>query len=152
MRLTRMLLAAAGAAAVAGVLASGSAWTVPAKASTATGAPHVQVLAVTIRSSGRDDAERVSPENLAIAPGVLARITFTNFTRQFHTFTVPGLHVSALIFPARGQTPRKTTFTFTAYEGGSFAWYCVFCAQGRPGHDGPMGGRVYVIINPSVLP
>ena len=114
--------------------------------------PHAQHLAFAIASVGPGKAgDEVGPvANFAIAPGVPVRVTVTNFTHELHTFTVPGLHVSAAILPARGQTPRKTTFTFIAYEGGMFAWHCVVCVGQH--HRHAMAGTVYAIVDPSVLP
>ena len=154
MKAIQVLLAGGGLAAIAAASLTAPALATPvASRNPATRAAHVQTFAVTIRSSGLGDAERVSPESIAIAPGVPVRVTVTNFTREFHTFTIPGLHLSRLIFPANGQTPRKTTFTFTARVGSSFAWYCVLCKHDGAGpHHQQMGGTVYVIIDPSVLP
>jgi len=114
--------------------------------------PHVQHMAFTIVSVGQGRAgDEVAPVgNFAIAPGVPVRVTVTNFTRQLHTFTVPGLHVSAAILPAQGRTPRKTTFTFTAHEGGAFTWHCVVCVGQH--HRHVMAGTVYAIVDPSVVP
>ena len=79
------------------------------------------------------------------------RVTVTNFTREFHTFTISGLNVSRLIFPARGGTPRKTTFTFTSPKGGHFTWFCAICHAGGHGQPHSMGGSIWAIIDPSVL-
>ena len=149
-----ILLAGGGLAAIAAAATlTASAWATPTGArNPATRAAHVQKLAVTIRPSVQRGVELVSPENIALAPGVPVRVTVTNLTREFHTFTVPGLHVSRLIFPAGRRTPRKTTFTFTAREGGSFVWYCLFCRNDGSEHRRQMGGTVYVIIDPSVVP
>jgi heme/copper-type cytochrome/quinol oxidase subunit 2 len=138
--------AALAAALAAAVLAE------PAGALKPSGLPHVQQLAITITGQASD--ERVSPSmgNIAVAAGVQVRITVTNYTREYHTFTIPGLNVSALILPARGQKARKTTFTFTAHRPGTFAWHCAYCAKGVHGVRHPMGGAVYAIIDPMVLP
>ena len=114
--------------------------------------PHLQHMSFTIVSLGPGSAgDEVAPGgNFAIAPGVPVRVTVKNFTHQVHTFTVPGLHVNAAILPARGSTPRTTTFTFVAREGGVFAWHCVVCVGQH--HKHIMAGTVYAIIDPSVLP
>jgi heme/copper-type cytochrome/quinol oxidase subunit 2 len=116
------------------------------------GLPHAQQVALTIVGSAMNEQLSPSLGNIAIAAGLPVRVTVTNYTREYHTFTISGLNVSALILPARGQTPRTTTFTFTASRVGVFRWYCVFCAEGKHGKPHTMGGTVYVIINPSVLP
>ncbi len=109
--------------------------------------PHVQNVAITVQRG-----ERVLDPNIALAPGVPVQVTVTNFTHQFHTFTVPGLHVSALILPASGNTPRTTTVRFTPHALGSFVWSCVICPTNAHGQPHEMGGALYVIINPSALP
>ena len=109
--------------------------------------PHVQQVGMTIRAG-----DLASTPNIALAPRVPVRITVTNYTREFHTFTVPGLGLSELIYPASKHHPRKTTFTFTAYKWGAFHWHCVICPSGQHRRPHTMGGILYLIINPSVLP
>jgi heme/copper-type cytochrome/quinol oxidase subunit 2 len=155
MRTANVLLTAAGLAtvtAVAFAVSASAAPASPAKAGGSTTTPHVQKESLTITGATTNEGVSPSSGNLAIAPGVPVRVTVTNYTREYHTITIPGLHVSALIFPARGNAARKTTFTFTANEYGTFAWYCGFCTSGAHGHRHMMGGTVYAIINPSVLP
>jgi heme/copper-type cytochrome/quinol oxidase subunit 2 len=123
------VLLAASAPASAGAAASG-----------ATGA--VQTIAITIVAGDRV----AQAANFALAPGVPVRLTVTNDTRQFHTFTVPGLHVSELILPGR-----TTSFEFTATGWGAFAWHCIICPSGMHGHPHTMGGTLYLIIAPSAL-
>lgn len=110
------------------------------------GSPHVQQVGITIRVG-----DRVPESNFALAPGLPVQITVTNYTREFHTFTAPGLGLSELVLPSRGHTPRKTTFTFTPHQWGAFAWHCVICPSGLHGRPHSMGGFVYLIINPSAL-
>ena len=114
--------------------------------------PHVQQVAITITGRGSD--EQVSPAmgNIAVAAGVPVRVTVTNSTPEYHTFTIPGLNVSALIPPARGDKLGKATFTFTAYRSGTFKWHCAFCLKGVHGVRHDMRGTVYAIIDPMVLP
>lgn len=150
MKKTPVLLTAAGlaaAAAASAAVASGH-----ARAPTAHPA-HAQQLALVVRSAGHG-GEQVSPSggNIAIAPGVPVRVTITNYTHMYHTFTVPGLHVGVMVTPGRANAPSKTTFTFTAWESGTFKWFCAFCDHGGPGHRDHMGGSVYAVIDPSSLP
>ncbi len=88
--------------------------------------------------------EEALPANIAVEPGVPVELTFVNSTREFHTFTVPGLRFSAVILPGRPSAPRVVHVTFTPRAYGVFRWYCVFCKEVH--HDGPMGGMVYAII------
>ncbi len=111
------------------------------------GNPYVQKVEITILKG-----DRVPESNIALAPGVPVRITVTNYTREFHTFTVPGLGLSELILPARGHTATKTTFGFTAHGWGSFAWRCVICPTRMHGTPHTMDGTVYLITDPSALP
>lgn len=153
MKARNLVLVGGGLAAMAATSLTAVAWATPAGTrKPATSQAQVQKLAMSIRPSGQRGVELVSLENIALAPGVPVRVTVTNFTHEFHTFTVPGLHVSRLVFPANRRVPRKSTFTFTAWEGGSFDWYCLFCRQDGSRHRRQMGGTVYVIINPSVIP
>lgn len=108
---------------------------------------HTQHVAITIRGG-----DRILEPNFALAPGVPVQITVTNFTHEFHTFTIPGLKVSALILPSVGHTPKATVVAFTPRAAGPFAWYCVMCPSGAHGQRHAMGGTVYMIIDPSALP
>ena len=144
MRLIRLLTAtgfAATTAALSGMSAS---------AATTTGQsafPQVQNVSLTIRAG-----DRASAPNFALAPDVPVRLTVVNFTHEFHTFTITGLKVSALILPALGQTPKRTIVAFTPHATGAFRWHCVICPSGAHGRRHEMGGEVYVIIDPSALP
>ena len=140
-----LLIGAALAAALAAPLAA-SALAAPASL------PHLQHVTLTIVGGGMDQHVYPSSGNIAIAAGTPVQVTVVNFSREYHTFTIPGLHVSALIFPARGLTPKTTTFTFTASKAGVFKWHCAFCAGGAHGMAHEMGGGVYAVIDPSVLP
>jgi len=107
-----------------------------------------QKLAITIRAAnGTSHGEHVAPLHFAVEPGLPVHVTFTNYTRSFHTFTAPGLGVNALIRPARGSTPARTTVTFTPREYGVFSWACLLC----PGHDvgnaAAMRGKIYAIMH-----
>lgn len=111
------------------------------------GTAYVQKVGVTILMG-----DRVTEANIALAPGLPVEITVTNYTREFHTFFVPGLGLSELILPARGHTPRETTFSFTPHQWGSFAWHCSICPSGMHRQPHSMAGILYLIINPSALP
>jgi hypothetical protein len=144
MLLVRLLTAtgfAAAAAALSGVSAS-AATTVGQPAF-----PQVQNVSLTFMAG-----DRVSAPNFALAPGVPVRLTIVNYTHEFHTFTITGLNVSALIRPAVGQASTTTTVSFTPRATGTFKWHCVICPSGAHGMRHQMGGAVYLIINPSALP
>lgn len=104
--------------------------------------PNPQKLTIRVLPAGK--GEEVLPANIAVEPGVPVELTFVNSTRDFHTFTVPGLRFSALILPGRASAPRVVHVTFTPRAYGVFRWYCVFCKGVH--HDGSMGGKVYAII------
>lgn len=110
--------------------------------------PHVQHVSLTIS----DDRVFPTGGSIAIAPGVPVRVTVWNLTSEYHTITIPGLHVSAVILPAHEGSARRTVFTFTADRYGTFRWYCVFCKNGLHGRQHAMAGRIYAVINPALLP
>jgi hypothetical protein len=62
--------------------------------------PHVQQVNMTILPG-----DRILEGNIALAPGVPARMTVTNYTRDTHTFTVPGLHLNEIIPPPAKTIP-----------------------------------------------
>ena len=139
------LLAATGFAVAAAAFSGVSASAAPTTGQPAS--PQAQNVSITIRAG-----DHVLAPNFALAPGVPVRLTVVNFTHEFHTFTVAGLKVSALILPALGHTPKATVVTFTPHATGTFRWHCVICPSGAHGRRHAMGGEVYVIINPSALP
>ena len=114
--------------------------------------PHVQRATITILPSTAGAEAVARNPNIAVAIGIPVKITIRNFTHQFHTFTIPGLHKNALAGPARGSAPSTTVVTFTARESGPFAWYCVLCRHGGHGRAHEMGGLIYATIPPSLMP
>lgn len=146
MYLVRLLTATGVAAAAAAAASSGLA----ASAVQTTGQPafpRTQNVSIIVQAG-----DRVFAPNIALAPGVPVRLTVVNFTHEFHTFTIAGLKVSALILPALGQTPKTTIVAFTPRATGAFRWHCVICPSGAHGRRHAMGGEAYVIIDPSALP
>jgi hypothetical protein len=147
MRPRKMLLTGAGLVGATALAFAGSALATSSAtrsgASAAGNPAHTQHVSLTIIN------DRVVPATggIAIAPGVPVRVTVWNHTREYHTITIPGLHVSALILPAHEGSARKTTFTFTAYRFGVFSWYCTFCKHGLHGHHHAMTGKIYAIIS-----
>lgn len=109
--------------------------------------PQVQNASITVRAG-----DQVVEPNLALAPGVRVRLAVINYTHEFHTFTIAGLKVSALILPAVGHTPKTTLVTFTPRATGALKWRCVICPSGMHGLRHAMEGEVYLIIDPSALP
>ena len=106
-----------------------------------------QNLAIVIRpANGSAHAEHVTVPNLAVEPGLAVRITFTNYTHAFHTFTAKGLGVTALIRPAHGSTPTKTVVTFTPHPYGVFDWVCLICPDKSSGGNEVMRGKIYSIL------
>jgi len=141
--MVRLLTATGFAAAAATVAVSAAAASVTGQVAS----PQTQQMSITIRSG-----DRVVAPNVALAPGVPVRLTVVNYTHEFHTFTIAGLRVSALILPAIGQTPRRTLVAFTPRGNGAFTWRCVICPSGAHGHAHAMRGEVYLIIDPAALP
>jgi plastocyanin len=91
--------------------------------------------------------EHVALLNFAVQPGLPVHVTFTNHTQRFHTFTAAGLGVTALIRPAHGSTPTRTTVTFTARKFGVFSWACLLCPANEIGSASAMSGKVYAIMH-----
>jgi len=141
-----ILLAMAGAAALAATLAPNAA-AQRGPSGLRTSAMPPQNVAIAIRpTNDASHGEHVAPLHFAVAPGLHIHVTFTNYTGMFHTFTAPGLGVSALIRPATGNTPARTTVTFTAHEYGAFSWTCLLCPGQEGGNGAAMRGKIYAII------
>ena len=141
---TKKVLTGAGLAVVVAASLTAAAWATPAA--------HVQKVTISIVRPGANADERSVNPNIAVAPEVPLQIAVVNHTREFHTFTIPGLNMSVLVRPAHGSRPTTTTFTFTIHRGGTFAWYCAVCRYGGHGAAHEMGGRMYAIVPPSLLP
>jgi hypothetical protein len=144
MFLTRLLIAT-GLVAATAAFSGFSAFAAPTTGEPAS--PQAQNVSIILQAG-----DHVLAPNFAVAPGVPVRLTFVNFTHDFHTFTAAGLNVSALIRPAVGQTPRKTIVTFTPREAGAFRWHCAICPSGVHGRRHAMSGVIYVLIAPAALP
>ena len=141
----RILLATVGTAALAAALSPG-AWAGNGTSGLRASAMPPQNLAITIRPVvGTVHGEHVTIPTFAVAPGLAVRITFTNYTHQAHTFTAPGLGVSAFIRAAHGKGPATTVVTFTAHKHGVFGWTCHMCPDGQSG-DTTMKGKIYAIV------
>jgi hypothetical protein len=108
---------------------------------------HVQKAELTILPG-----DRLVEPNVALAPGLPVRMTVTNTTKEFHTFTVPALGLSRLILPADKHGARKTTFSFETNRWGRLAWYCIICPSDIHGPPHAMHGTLYLIIDPSAIP
>lgn len=101
-----------------------------------------QIVTMSITKNG----EHALPMNIAVRPGEPVVLNVGNYSREFHTFTIPALGVSVLIRPAIGDWPRVTTVRFTARKlHGSISWFCVICPSGNHRQAHPMAGKVYVI-------
>lgn len=127
-------------------LAVAAALLVVASASARDSVPRTQQASIVIRAG-----DRLAEPNFAFAAGVPVRIAITNYTREFHTFTVPALKVRTLIAPATAGGPKTTVVSFTPNAVGTFAWHCLICPSGAHGIKHAMGGMLYLIVDPSVL-
>lgn len=108
---------------------------------------HVQHASLTIRSG-----DRIQEPNLALAPGVPVQLAVTNYTHEFHSFTVPALGLSVLVLPAHGHSPTTTTVSFTSWSAGPLRWHCAICPSGMHGRRHEMSGTLYLVVRPSALP
>ncbi len=105
------------------------------------GSRHAAPMRVAIDIYPRQGGELVLPENIAVRAGGEVTVTLRNHTKEFHTFTIRALHVSVIVRPFRTETA-----TFVAPYG-VYSWTCLFCGTPQHPHDGPMGGKVYAIVN-----
>jgi heme/copper-type cytochrome/quinol oxidase subunit 2 len=84
--------------------------------------------------------EVVRDPNVAVIPGVPVRLKVINASREVHSFTIPQLHVNAVVMPHSA-----TTITFTPREAGVYRWHCDFCPAVH--HSGGMGGTFYALVS-----
>ena len=146
MRPRRILLIGLGALTAAAVFAPVGNARLLAGGIRASAMPPQSLTIVIQPTAATAHMEHVSLPTFAIEPGLPVRITVVNHTRKPHTFTVPGLGVSALIAPAHGSTPTRTVVTFTAHSFGAFDWECLLCPpDGSAGRE-VMRGKIYAII------
>jgi plastocyanin len=142
----RILLTTAGAIALAAAVTA-NAWAQDGAPGLRASAMPPQGLAIVIRpATGTGHDEHLTLPAFAVEPGLPVRLTFTNYTSRFHTFTAPGLGVSALIRPAHGSAPTTTVVTFTAHKHGAFDWVCLLCPDQGSGSSEAMRGKIYAIV------
>lgn len=135
--LSRLLLLAALASVAALLIAT-------AASSQRPRVPGVMQLTMSVYPAGTD--EQTLPENIAVRAGGTVTITFRNYTRRFHTFTIRALDLTALLRPARSaKSPSVTRLTFIAPYG-VYTWRCLFCATHVHPGTHPMQGKVYAIV------
>ena len=102
-----------------------------------------QTVTMTITRNG----DHAVPMNIAVWPGQPVVLEVRNYSHEFHTFTIPALSMSALIFPAKGSGPRMTTVRFMAQKQHSpVSWLCVICPSGIHGKSHAMAGKVYSMV------
>jgi uncharacterized cupredoxin-like copper-binding protein len=86
------------------------------------------------------------PANFTVLAGVPVKVTVYNYDDGAHSFTSSTLGVNQLIPGAKGGTPSKTTFTFTAKKSGKYLWWCNQpCDPWAMSHVGFMRGYVNVV-------
>lgn len=90
------------------------------------------------------DREVVRDANIAVIPDQRVRLTILSTSREFHTFTIPRLHVNVVVAPGSPGHPHATHVTFIARQAGTYAWFCEFCPAVH--HQGGMGGMVYALV------
>jgi plastocyanin len=133
----RFLITAAIAAAVAATPAvAASPWQPLAP----TG-PQVVTIHVLPAVHGR---EVLDATNFAVMPGVPVTLRIVNTSGEFHTLTIPRLHVNAVVRAGTVSHPQTTAVTFNARSAGVYAWYCELCPAVH--HRGAMHGLVYALV------
>jgi plastocyanin len=84
------------------------------------------------------------PGNPTVPAGKVT-VTVYNYDTSMHTINSDALGLAEHIPPARGNTPGKLTFTFTAAPG-KYQWYCVEpCDPWAMTHNGYMRGYIKVL-------
>jgi plastocyanin len=106
--------------------------------------PTTMQLTIDITASNVNEAAQ--PANIAVRAGGTVTITFRNYTRLTHTFTMPALGISALIKPRHGDVAGVSHVTFVVPYG-VYEWRCMFCKGSAHPHVHAMQGKVYAIIN-----
>ena len=91
-----------------------------------------------------NNREVVHDANIAVIPGEPVRLTIVSTSREFHTFTIPRLHVNVVVAPGSPAHPHATRVSFVARQAGTYRWYCELCPAVH--HEGGMGGTVYALV------
>lgn len=132
-----VLLALAVALAAASAAAAKSPWDPLAS----TGAPQAVTIHIGTAVGNR---EVVRDANIAVIPGEPVSLTIVSTSREFHTFTIPRLHVNVVVAPGSPAHPHATHVSFIARQAGTYGWYCELCPAVH--HEGGMGGTVYALV------
>ena len=135
------LLVAGSAAAVVAVFAASASAVGPWDPLGGGQGPQRMTIHILSTPPGR---EAVLDPNIAVIPGVPVVLTVINASREPHSFTIPRLHVNALIKPGRPLRAVATTIRFTVPAVGTYRWHCDFCPAVH--HEGPMGGTLYALV------
>lgn len=106
--------------------------------------PSTMHLTIDIYATGAD--EHAQPANIAVRAGGTVTITFRNYSGLSHTFSMPGLGISALIPARHGQRAGTSHVTFVIPYG-VYEWRCLFCSGRAHPHVHAMKGKVYAIVN-----
>lgn len=88
--------------------------------------------------------EAVLDPNFAVVPGAVT-LTVVNESRQAHSFTIPQLHVNAVVLPGSPAHPQTATIHFNAPSVGTYRWHCDFCPAVH--HRGTMHGTLYALVS-----
>ena len=89
--------------------------------------------------------EAVLDPNVAVIPGIPVVLKVINASREFHSFTIPQLHINAVLRAGSSAHPATTTIRFTAPSVGTYRWHCDFCPAVH--HQGAMGGTLYALVS-----
>lgn len=137
----RMLSAITAAAVATAVLAASAAASGPWDPLAGHGSQRVTIHIL----SSTHGHEAVLDPNVAVIPGVPVLLTVINASTELHSFTIPQLHVNALIRAGLPLHPVATTIRFTAPSVGTYRWHCDFCPAVH--HEGTMGGTLYALVS-----
>lgn len=116
----------------------------------ATAAEHVNLVIKSDTEHGKKGSDgqwhdAYLPANFTVQQGDEVVVTVRNYDDMPHTFTAPGLKVSAVIPKGSETKAGVATFTFTASKAGSYLWWCALpCDPWSMSHLGFMRGHVTV--------
>jgi hypothetical protein len=104
-------------------------------------------ITIDVRATARGDL--ASPFNFAVQPGRVIEVRIHNYTRELHTFAIPGIGLNVAVLAGTPQAPRTMTVRFVVPRYGVYEWYCVTCRLGMHMHN-RMGGKLYAWISPDL--
>ena len=104
-------------------------------------------ITIEIRQTATGD--RAMPFNFAIQPGREIVLRIRNYTRDMHTFVLPGIDLNVAVPKGNPQAPSTTEVRFVVRHYGVYRWFCWTCRYGLHMHN-RMSGKFYAWISPDL--